>query len=265
MGDVPGINPFIQSAVKWGQYISGRNPRDEFRGRDIIGKDEQLVGGWDRLKPMLMWQTDQLGELGRIIRVSAEWNRNITTGEETTTTEKIINSIPGLSRMVKVTDRGAVEQQWEDVAEEDRDAAAIRLSMPRHVKDLQRERYRLNRLGTGRLDPADRSRRTLLNAWYGSVYRPALENIQSAVESGDDTRANELREELNRETERVLNNQSQAFLRKRRRDVLATLRRQVRRQRGETVAAYQKRRTTLLSDKKEARQELTELNRLSGG
>jgi hypothetical protein len=127
---------------------------------------------------MLLWTTDQFGEPGRYVRVMSEWQRNTYTGEQTSTAEKTVNVIPGLSGLLKVSDRGATEQQWESVEEEDREAAKLRLSMPQNVRDMLKERYRLNRLGAERLDEQDRSRLSILNSWYGSVYEPAREGIK---------------------------------------------------------------------------------------
>lgn len=258
LGDLPGINPIIQSAVKWGQYLSGQNPRDEFRGRDIIPRDAQLVGGMERLKPMLLWQTDQLGVAGAPIRVLAEWERNAATGEETTTTEKIVNSTPGLSRLLKVSDRGSTESQWEDVSEEDAKAAAIRLAMPQNVRDLQRERYRLNRLGDDRIEKKDQARKSLLNAWFGGVYREALDEIRAAVESGDEAKAVKLRKELEAETGRILKNQSQKFINSRR----AKLRKTASREFPKAGLGLQKRIAKWREDTSRARRELELLNAL---
>jgi hypothetical protein len=171
-GEMPGLNPFLQMANKWGQFLAGKNPRDDFRNRDIVGRDEQLVGGWARLKPMLLWTTDQGGELGRYIRIAAEWERNTATGEKTTTFEKTVTSVPGLSRLLKVSDRGETERMWADVDEEREATARAKMSMPQAWRDLVKERYRLNTLGDERLKPAQRARRKHLNAWYTQTYLP---------------------------------------------------------------------------------------------
>mgnify|MGYP001615683152 CR=1 FL=1 len=37
----------------WYQFLTGRNPRDEFRGRDILTEDELKAGGLYALEPMV--------------------------------------------------------------------------------------------------------------------------------------------------------------------------------------------------------------------
>ncbi len=178
-GDLPGVNPVLSMGYKWSQYLSGQNPRDDFRGRNVLSDDQQRVGGWDRLKPMLLWTTDQFGGPGHAVRVITEWDRNNFTGEKTTTTEKVVNSTPGLSRILHVSDRGATERQYQEVEEEDREDAKLRLSMPQNVRDVQKERYRLSRLGADRLNEQQRPRLAILNAWYSSVYDPARTSIKA--------------------------------------------------------------------------------------
>lgn len=195
-GEFPGLNPYLQMAHKWGQYLSGQNPRDDFRNRDIIGRDEQKVGGWARLKPMLLWQTDQLGAPGGVIRAIAEWDKDTTTGQKKTTTEKIIGPIPGISRLLKVSDRGASEESWKQVDAEDKEKAELRLAMPENARRLNAERYRLNRLGDDKLSFEDKQRRAQINKWYSEIYNDHYKQIEAAVKSGNAKKADELRQRL---------------------------------------------------------------------
>jgi hypothetical protein len=192
-GEFPGLNPYFQMASKWGQYLSGKNPRDDFRNRDVVGRDEQKAGGMKRLKPMLLWTTDQFGVLGQTIRYVAEWNKDTTTGDPTTTTEKIINAVPGMSRMVRVNNRGADEDDWKAVDEEERKSAELRLNMPDNARGLTKERSRLNRLGEERLSPKEKERREAVNRWFSKTYKPALDDIKEAK---DEATANKIREQL---------------------------------------------------------------------
>jgi hypothetical protein len=198
-GEFPGLNPYITMAQKWSQWAGGQNPRDDFRGRDILTRDQQLVGGWARLKPMLLWTTDQTGIAGQTIRAAATWKQT-QTGEPTTTAEKLVQSVPGVSSMMKISDRGAQEQRWEDVEAEDRVAAELRLKMPANVRKASQDRYRLNRLGAERLTPRERSQRAKLNQWY-SVYEAHRKAIANAP---SEQAADRIRARLEQITEKIL-------------------------------------------------------------
>ncbi|HEV2295824.1 MAG TPA: hypothetical protein VGR35_18390 [Tepidisphaeraceae bacterium] len=186
---------------KWGQYAAGHNPRDDFRGRDIIGRDEQMVGGWARVKPMLLWTTDQLGAPGQYVRAAVEWKKQ-EKGGRTTTTEKILSATPGVSRLVKVSDRGAKESAWDDVMDEDRERAMSRLSQPEEVRSLGEERSRLNRLGDERLNPEERGRRVALNSWF-ATHQKLRKALEAQEQAGLKTDADRTREQMKNTTDRL--------------------------------------------------------------
>ena len=144
--DLPSLNPFAIMAEKWKDYLAGKVPRDDFHGRDIISRDQQAAGGAERFKPMLYWQLDQMGEPGHYLRVFLEGGKT-ESGVQKTTAEKTIESVPGLGAMVKWSDRGKMEDEWQSVDEQDKQRALLRLSMPQNARDANVEKYRLDRLG----------------------------------------------------------------------------------------------------------------------
>jgi hypothetical protein len=174
--------------------LAAQNPRDEFRGREIIGRDEQRVGSWAQLKLMLLWTSDKLGQVGQYLRVVAEWHKNTDTGEVTGTFEKIVKAAPRISALAKVSDRGETEQMWETFEREDAEAAKIKLSMSDRLRSASKDRYRLNRLRCA-LSPVDERRRQRLNSWSGD-YLDYRERIQAAQADGYRTQADGLRKRL---------------------------------------------------------------------
>lgn len=203
MGELPGTNPYVEMASKWTEYLAGQTPRDDFRGRDILSRDERLVGGWPAAKKMVEWTSDQTGVMGQLIRSTTVWNKPDEQGKPQTTTEKVVRAIPGLSAIVRVSDRGISERQWKDVEAEDAEKADVRLKMPANVKAASQERYRLNRLGKERITPEQNSRRQLLNRWYGQ-YLNAQKLIARAEAAGDTKAADDYRRKLEAFTDRRL-------------------------------------------------------------
>lgn len=60
-GQIPSISPVIDSISATAQFVSGQNPYDYFRGRNIISDDAFNAGGWEAIKPFLGWQFQQMG------------------------------------------------------------------------------------------------------------------------------------------------------------------------------------------------------------
>lgn len=63
-GQLPGPAPAFDLLSKWGQWMAGQTPRDEFRGRDILTKDQRAAGGWSAFTPMAIWTLNQTGLSG---------------------------------------------------------------------------------------------------------------------------------------------------------------------------------------------------------
>jgi len=168
LGNTPSLAPVLNMASKWGQYAAGENPRDDFRQRDIVGKDAWAAGGLYAARDMIAWQLDQFGVISTI-------------------SHQAVRS----------------EDEWAAVAEEDSTAAIARLALSDRVRRVGRERYRLNRLGDGKIDPKDTRRRAFLNEWYSDAYLPITEAIKLAQDHGDEERAAALRDQLDALAQRI--------------------------------------------------------------
>lgn len=109
----------------------------------------------------------------------------------------MLGRIPGLNRLLKFSDRGMTEDQWDDVSVEDAEAAEFRLGLPDEVKSVLKDRYRLNRLGPEKLDAGDIGRLAVLDDFYGD-YLKLTQRIKGAQEQKDDAGEKTARTELQR-------------------------------------------------------------------
>lgn len=173
-GELPSVSPPFEIAGKWISYATGRNPTEDFRGRDIIPADEFKTGGAAALKPMLAWTGRQFGAASDL----GMWLLGDDGESPATQTEATIESIPGLNRLLKISDRGISERRWNEIEAEERKRAAIKVAMPEKVRDALSERYRLNRFGEERLTEPEKQRRLDLNAWYRDSYLPGLRGLE---------------------------------------------------------------------------------------
>lgn len=98
-----GDNPLLSIMRDWKQYLQGRNPYDDFRGRLAINTTKWDEGGMTRFTEMLKWTTNELGLT------------NFSTYDKSsdTTLEKVMN-LPLLERMFELTNYGLQErEEWE--------------------------------------------------------------------------------------------------------------------------------------------------------
>lgn len=60
-GQAPNLNPMITSVLTGLNFVSGRNPYDSFRGKNIISDTAFKAGGIYKTKEFLVWQWNNLG------------------------------------------------------------------------------------------------------------------------------------------------------------------------------------------------------------
>jgi hypothetical protein len=106
-GQIPSITPTIDSISATMQYVSGQNPYDYFRSRNIMSDDVYNAGGWEAAKAFLGWQFQQMG--GGVFG-------NFFNGSQTPTdksipekifTAPVVSNI--LGRFIKVSNYGKAE------------------------------------------------------------------------------------------------------------------------------------------------------------
>jgi hypothetical protein len=136
---LPGQNPVIEIADKWGQFLSGKAPVD-YRNQQILSDDEKMVGGLAAVKPMLGWTLKESG-VSNFFKYDPR---------ASTFTEAFWGSVPAFNRFLKITDSGIREnqRQAEDIAGLVK--ARYRLSMPSQVTALRQEYSWLQTRGEAR-------------------------------------------------------------------------------------------------------------------
>jgi hypothetical protein len=187
---VPTINPLITLAEGWGAWLSGYNPRDGFRSSPVLTNDVWLEGGWPALRDMTLWTAQETGA-ANFFRYDPRANTTLEVG---------LNSVPGLGRVLKVSDAGLLQAQAEGELDERRDGAVFRNSLPSDVAQLRRSYYWLQRLGREGRSIEQESRYLELTIWKRSVYDP----MEAAVLDFG-------RKRLTREEARWLRDQSLPF------------------------------------------------------
>src|SRR3990167_510320 len=188
-GEFPGVNPGLDLVYKWGQAAANRNPYDAFRGRDVVRQTEWEAGGWPRMRGMLR---HTLGEFG-IASQAVEWAGSATGFSleadpmQVTEAERVLGAIPGISALVKVSDRGLTEERWWELDWERQQRAALKADFSEPVRRAVGERSRLNALGEDRLTQREKNRRVELNSWYRSYYLPLTAEMELHRDAENDT------------------------------------------------------------------------------
>jgi len=124
-GQVPSLSPIITSGYATSQFITGANPYDFFRGRNVLTDDQYKAGGWDSISPFLGWQWEQLG--GGIFM---KFYSNGVPPAQKTAGEKIL-AMPLVSnivgRWIRVSDYGLREKYRAQLRPLEQEAARRRL------------------------------------------------------------------------------------------------------------------------------------------
>lgn len=100
-GQIPSAAPLLTILGAWGGLSKGQNPRDSFRGRDILTDDELKAGGVDAVVPMLKWTANQTG------MVKLDLHDRL---KDQSLLEKVVSLTPVINRWVRVTDYGRTEE-----------------------------------------------------------------------------------------------------------------------------------------------------------
>jgi hypothetical protein len=196
---IPAANPIIDAAYKWMQFASGVNPLDSRTGRPVVPESEWTAGGWYSGRRMAAWTLNKFGVVSTIMHAATGpmLGDAQESGEESTV-ETVLRSAPGISRLLRITDRGREERQWATIENEDEESARFRLSLPDTVRKATAERYLLDRRGKKELSPAENQRRLRLNSWYSGIYLPLTRQMKLAKDAGNTERLRSLLESRTR-------------------------------------------------------------------
>ena len=170
---VPGQNTLIEVGQNWTTFLAGRNPRDDFRNRNILSEDQWLAGGWEATKPMLGWT---LGATG----ITNFFNYDT---EADTLTEMTISATPVLNKFLKISDRGVYQNDLKLNQADERDMAKVRLSLPDFVNGLRTE-YNYLKTRSEQRSEREEFRYQELGMW-NRAYRNAMDEVETSMELGN--------------------------------------------------------------------------------
>jgi len=85
-GQLPNVSPIFNLVGSTAVYATGGNPRDTFRGRNVLSDQEQTARGWPAFKKFIGWEFQQVG--GNLVY---KWYNNEPFPKEKTWGQRIIN------------------------------------------------------------------------------------------------------------------------------------------------------------------------------
>jgi len=135
-GQVPNISPVISALGAVGQYASGQNPYDFFRGRNVLTDTEFKAGGMSSFKPFISWMFQQLGG-GIFVKTYNETIPSSKTPGERVLQLPILSNIAG--RFIKVTNQGQTEKLSQTRAGIQSEKARATLSENQSIKEAVQE------------------------------------------------------------------------------------------------------------------------------
>lgn len=107
-GQLPSLSPVLGAVGATGQFVSGQNPYDFFRGRNVLTDQEYQAGGAQAGKKFAFWMFEELGG-GIFVK---PYSNSLTPPKDGTMTERIL-SLPVVAnvfnRFLKVSDYGQTE------------------------------------------------------------------------------------------------------------------------------------------------------------
>ena len=172
---VPDANPFLDMASKWSQYNDGENPTN-FMGKPIIPKDQFAAGGWDANRAMISWTAGQFGVASDLMQPAAD--RILGNRYEYDIAKPWYAKMPGMKRLIHVSDTGLREEEWAAIENEEQEQARFRLGLPVPVRKATGERYLLSRKRPRGLSDKETTRLADLNFWYTGMYLPFTQTMR---------------------------------------------------------------------------------------
>lgn len=196
LGDVQdetigNLNPPLDLALRWSQFAGGMNPQDPHFNSNIIPDRQWQAGGLEQTKAMLSWSLNKFGVLSTLAHslTAPTVGSPFEEGQETPV-QTVARSVPGLSAILRVSDRGYSEQQYAEIEAEETERAEFKLGLPPESRTATSTLYRLQRQ-VDELGKDETDQKLVLQKWYNQAYLPITKSMR---EEGADLPA--LRKEL---------------------------------------------------------------------
>jgi len=199
-GELPNQSPVLSIGSNWLSLAMGQNPKDYFRGRDILSRDAYNAGGMPAIKEMARWTGNQFGVLSTLGYSLVGDPKQLA---RETSWEKFVKSIPGLDRLIKETDAGRYESIRDEQQEEASEKSRRKMALDDLTRSHMSRRYSLSMLGKENLSPYDRREKTILDGFNKSIYTPITKAINTALDNGREEEAKRLRSVLKSESKRI--------------------------------------------------------------
>lgn len=179
-GNLPSISPTISLAGGWIDYLSGRNPFDPFRGRNVIPETAFKAKGFESFERMIQWSANEAG----FSQFTSYDDKRDTTFEVIVKGTPFISSI---TRIIKTSDYGLTEKAMAENEKISRESAQEKLKRidvyDRHLKNKS-------------LKDISEITSAGLNIAYGSKTQKELVDIAREI-YGDDYTLDELKKAQN--------------------------------------------------------------------
>lgn len=132
-GQIPSLNPAISTLFDTYNYLSGRNPYDYFRQRNVVPENVWNAGGWPKHAAFLKHISNNLG-VGIIKQFSESDIQGVKSELEQYVNAPVLGDI--LGRFIKISDRGKSEI-LRDVAQQQKTLRAKDLAVLKTAIDKQ--------------------------------------------------------------------------------------------------------------------------------
>jgi hypothetical protein len=176
-GQIPGFAPAIELGGQWAEYLGGGNPRDDFRQREIIGRNEQAARAAG-------------DESAAFVEMLHHTQESFGTGR----------GVPFVNRVVRAGARGLEERERDAEASADGLRASVRNDYgPRTVARL-REYRRIQNTPEEHRTERELERYAQLSGWHTQTYGYFDELAIEARRAGDRAGEATARAELEVET-----------------------------------------------------------------
>jgi hypothetical protein len=187
-GQAPSLTPAFGALWDGKTMVSGQNPYDEFRQRNLFTDDEMKAGGINNWMKFFGWEFQQMG--------GATWAGKWTSdkrSQDQTWAQWALDAPFGISntfgRWIRITDYGLTEGMNELTSSTEQDEARRRIRQREAVTDAIRE--------YGQFSPAERMGGAGMGKRFGMA-RKIVQNIYADKDRAEQTRrTNEIQKAIN--------------------------------------------------------------------
>ena len=125
---IPQTAPAFKIAGGWTEFLRGISPRDDWRGREIVSRDQMAAGGWSAIEPMILWTLSNTG-----FASFTSYDRLKDQGMRKT----VLALTPIINRFYRETNYGEQERYYKAASKIQKSEAQKRLSVYDKAESLR--------------------------------------------------------------------------------------------------------------------------------